>query len=761
MTEEIGKVRLDYSKYPGEDLYCDGAVEDELLDIVKSRTPAEYASVIEERASWPILYHLSPIRENIVDWVPMGGGGEGAMSGRPKVLEVGSGCGAITGVLSRKAGSLTCVDLSRKRSLINAWRHRECDNITIHVGNFKDIEPDLPGDYDFICLIGVFEYGQAYIGGDTPYEDFLRILMSHLAPGGRILIAIENKYGLKYFAGCKEDHLGTYFSGIENYREEGGVRTFGRKGLEKIFRACGAQEYHFYYPYPDYKFMTMLYSDDYLPRKGDLSDNLRNFDRDRMLLFDEKNAFDGMVEEELFPVFANSYLAVIGGGFDTKYVKYSNDRDPEYAIRTEIAVDRSLSAGASLPGSTADTGMSLPGSAADTGASLLRGTADTGNAGDQLVVRKYPLSGAAAEHIRGLRTAYESLSERYRGSALEINACQVEEKNGSLFAQFEFVGGTPLSELMDRCLEKGDLEGFRSYFWQYVEKIGYNSEYPAADFDLIFSNILVEPALPSKEGISSREGMSSQGRMTAEDRWTLIDYEWTFGEAIQTRKLAFRALYCYLLEDERRNKFDFDSILGELGITEEEAGALREQERTFQRFVTGNCRSMGEVRNLLGHECYPVKEVLESVNRRERLSRIQIYEDRGEGFREENSYFADGCLREDDQGLHLTLTVEAGVRGLRIDPAFTDCVVRIKELKWNGRIFPHRGKAASAFTSNGTRLDNTDSIVFSTQDPNLVLSLGEMPSRESNCLEICLERSFVDRETALDIECAAKRRFRL
>lgn len=75
---------------------------------------------------------------------------------------------------------------------------------------FKDIEPELPSDYDFICLIGVFEYGQSYIGGDTPYEDFLKLLLPHLKPDGRIVIAIENKYGLKYFAGCKEDHLGTF-----------------------------------------------------------------------------------------------------------------------------------------------------------------------------------------------------------------------------------------------------------------------------------------------------------------------------------------------------------------------------------------------------------------------------------------------------------------------------------------------------------------------------------------------------------------------
>lgn len=367
--EQIGKVILDYSKYSGEDLYCDGAVEDELLDIVRKLSPVEYGKVIEEHRSWPILYHLSPLRENIVEWIPM--------DKSARVLEVGSGCGAITGALARKAGSVTCVDLSRKRSLINANRHSDCDNVTIHVGNFKDIEPDLPDNFDYICLIGVFEYGQSYIGGEAPFEDFLKLLMPHLRAGGRIIIAIENKYGLKYFAGCKEDHLGTWFSGIENYADGGGVRTFSRKGLEKIFRSCGAEEAHFYYPYPDYKFMTALYSDAWLPGKGELSNNLRNFDRDRMLLFDEKNAFDGIVEEGLFPVFSNSITAVIGKDFDIRYVKYSNDRAPEYAIRTEIG----------------------------------------GAVEEEPDVRKYPVSDEAVEHIRGMEAAYQNLVKKYQGES--------------------------------------------------------------------------------------------------------------------------------------------------------------------------------------------------------------------------------------------------------------------------------------------------------------------------------------------------------
>ena len=134
---------------------------------------------------------LSPLRENIVDWIPM--------DKDAKVLEIGSGCGAITGKLAMKAGSVTCIDLSKKRSLINAYRHQDCDNVTIHVGNFQDIEPELPDDYDYICFIGVFEYGQSYIGTGNPYVDWLRMMHGHLKEGGRIVIAIENKLGLKIF----------------------------------------------------------------------------------------------------------------------------------------------------------------------------------------------------------------------------------------------------------------------------------------------------------------------------------------------------------------------------------------------------------------------------------------------------------------------------------------------------------------------------------------------------------------------------------
>ena len=303
MRQLIGKVAIDDTFYPGVDYYSDGAIEEELLDIVTAHPEEEYSKVIGERKDWAILYHLSQVRWNIVEWLPI--------TKDQTVLEVGAGCGAITGVLSDKSKKVTCIDLSKMRSTINATRNKNRDNIKILLGNFQDVEESLTETYDWITLIGVFEYGQGYIDSETPYVDFLKRMRRHLSPEGKIVIAIENRLGLKYFAGCAEDHTGNYFEGIEGYPNPVHVRTFSRPELEKICDEAGFSKREFYYPYPDYKLPMAIYSDDYLPKVGELRDNRRNFDRERYLLFDESKAYDSIIKDGLFPIFSNSYLIVI------------------------------------------------------------------------------------------------------------------------------------------------------------------------------------------------------------------------------------------------------------------------------------------------------------------------------------------------------------------------------------------------------------------------------------------------------------------
>lgn len=680
LPEKIGNVTLDYRFYPGEDLYSDGAIEDEILKIVRDSAKVEYPAIIEQKMSWPILYHLSSLRGNIVDWLPIGPS--------DRVLEIGSGCGAITDKLSQKAGWVTCVDLSAKRSQINAWRNQHRDNIEIYVGNFSDIEPTLAADYDYICMIGAFEYGQSYIHTGTPYEDFLKIMQKHAKEDGRIVIAIENKFGLKYWAGCKEDHSGVYFDGLEGYPDGGSARTFTRRGLERIFESCGVKDYSFYYPYPDYKFPTVVYSDRRLPNQGELIDNMRNFDRDRMVLFNEKYVFDEIIQDKLFDLFSNSYMAVIGEVPEVSYVKYSNDRAREYELRTEIW---------------------------DTSEGKL--------------VRKVPMNEEARLHIKAMEHFYQLLSDRYEGSGLSINPCKLSEDG--TYAEFPYEQGETLEELLDRCLANDDMEEFYRLFDRYLRLISYGEDKNVADYDLIFANILVDG-----------------------DRWTVIDYEWTLEKQVPTAEIAFRAVYCYVLEEGKRNKISLDLILNKLNVSQNQVEYFQEKERLFQKQVTGKQKSMGEIRSLMGTYTIDPKVLMERHLKRILDQRIQIYFDRGEGFREEDSLYMSDIYVEENY-LEAEIPVDGNVKNLRIDPADRSCMVKIHQITLNGTEVALQKK----YIETNGKMIKSGCYVFSTQDPNLVIRLPEHLMRGENKLTAKMEVSPISTELAEDMAGAVKKIF--
>ena len=110
MKETIGNVLLNLDYYDGEDAYSDGSIEDRLLEIVKTTPKEDYQKVILTEKSWPIFYHLSPERENILDWYEW--------KDDASVFEVGAGCGAISGVLCRNAKRVVANDLSKRRSCL-------------------------------------------------------------------------------------------------------------------------------------------------------------------------------------------------------------------------------------------------------------------------------------------------------------------------------------------------------------------------------------------------------------------------------------------------------------------------------------------------------------------------------------------------------------------------------------------------------------------------------------------------------------------
>jgi len=296
--EKIGGVTLDYTFYDEEYIYTDGdEIESFILNVFKE--DKDIFEVLSSDNRWPVLYHLSPMRKNII--IPMD------LNKSDVVLEIGSGMGAITESLSLKVKKIDCAELSNVRSLANAYRNINKDNITIYIGNFDKIQ--FKKKYNAIILIGVLEYAEMYINSKKPFFDFLKTINTLLKPEGKIYIAIENRLGIKYLAGNPEDHWGRAYFGIEGYKtDEKGAKTFSKSELEQLLKDTGFKDLYFYYPVPDYKLPKYIYSDDYLPKLSDDIPANISYDVDSYRAFNELKVMNTLKNTTDIKYFFNSFL---------------------------------------------------------------------------------------------------------------------------------------------------------------------------------------------------------------------------------------------------------------------------------------------------------------------------------------------------------------------------------------------------------------------------------------------------------------------
>lgn len=263
-------------------------------------------------------------------------------------MEIGCGMGAITNVLCDECKDVTAVELSRKRATATLLRCREKENLEIIVGNLNDIE--FEKKFDYITLIGVLEYQGTYTESTNPYMDFLVKIKQLLKPDGKLLVAIENQYGLKYWCGMPEDHVGIPFEGINQYRDvERGVRTFSKTALDTLIKESGFHNTYFYYPYPDYKLPTVIYSQDVLPSKKDTinSENFRDYSSadKNTLIANEKKLYMDIVENGVFEFFANSFLVECSDSSqlgEITFARLTSERKEQYRMATRFTRDSTV-----------------------------------------------------------------------------------------------------------------------------------------------------------------------------------------------------------------------------------------------------------------------------------------------------------------------------------------------------------------------------------------------------------------------------------
>lgn len=295
--------------------YADGA-EAELLALLRSAEDRRVGS--EELAGairdWPTAYHLAPERGVLL--APIN------ISPEDHVLDVGAGSGVNTRICADQGAAVTAVEGSAARAELIAHRCAGLEGVDVLCGPLEGLGADRLGAYDVVLLVGVLEYAGTTHGGSGGPTALLNLVVDALAPEGVVVLAIENRLGLKYLLGFPEDHLGLPWVGWEGYRADEPT-TWSRRELSQMLTDAGLTGQKWLYPFPDYKLPTAVLAEEIYGRADgvDMVDQIvghptsTEYDRP-VLVADDRAAHRALLTAGLGPDIANSFLIVAGRDSD-------------------------------------------------------------------------------------------------------------------------------------------------------------------------------------------------------------------------------------------------------------------------------------------------------------------------------------------------------------------------------------------------------------------------------------------------------------
>ena len=272
-------------------------------------------SIIKNEPTLENILTLSEIRENILSWYPF--------KENSSILEIGANLGEITGLFCQKAKKVVAIEESKTKAEIIAKRHQNKQNLEIMVGDLNNIK--IEEKFDYIILIGYLENKK------VDFKQTLNIAKSLLDENGTILLALDNKLGMKYFS--KTDSTGITISNPVN------KQFINLNKIYEYLKELDLSNIKTYYPMPDYKLTNVIFTDQRPLSKNDLSRNVTYNNNDTILFFDENTAYRELldIKENISKNFVNSYLLEITNkeiNNKIKFISFSNMRKHEYKIKT-------------------------------------------------------------------------------------------------------------------------------------------------------------------------------------------------------------------------------------------------------------------------------------------------------------------------------------------------------------------------------------------------------------------------------------------
>lgn len=319
------------------------------------------------------------------------------------------------------------------------------------------------------------------------------------------------------------------------------------------------------------------------------------------------------------------------------YSKFSNERNRELEIRTDILEDENK----------------------------------------KRSVRKTPLFPEGVSHVLRSVEWEKRLADKYKDTCISLNH---GEKEGSS-VRFEYLEGKTLETMLDELYLEGNYQELLELFRRYVETIrkanGSKKFVVTDEFEHIFGSFFINQELTAAD--ISNIDMVVGNIIIDGDRWNVIDYEWTFDFPVPVNFIIFRTIFYYVYATAKREALKEIGFYQIFGITQKEQEAYLQMEQCFQNYIISGIVPIRNMYAGIAKSAVSLGEISEYCDRVQEEKRIQVYFDRGNGYSEQDSIRCFPC-EENCGERKYSIGIGGDVKGVRIDPSDDSCIVNFHKI---------------------------------------------------------------------------------